>query len=214
MHRPLSTTSASIGDFHASGWKVACSSGGSDYFSRWSGLCTAAAAANGEGAFARAKVLWLLGDACSLQLDPQKLNEPLSATFKHTEYPVSLANFDDEAIGLLDVVLPELDDPLLKARVADILWLTRQPRRKLSDALTAIDAYRSTPLDADSWFLHDGKKCWSRALMLALQIRAPGASRVEEMRDALFAAIAKQLDEKLPCFCLKRKLFRSHRVEA
>ena len=196
MHRPPSTTSASIDDVRASGWKAAaCSSGRTGYFSRWNGLCTAAAAANGEGSFARAKVLWLLGDACALRLDPQKLNEPLSATFEHTEHSVSLADFDDSAIGLLDVVLPELNDPLLQARVADILWLTRQPRRKLRDAITAIDAYRSTPLDADSWFLHDGKKCWSRALMLALQIRAPGASRVEEMKNALFAAISKQLSE-------------------
>ena len=195
MHRPPSTTSVSIDDFHASGWKAACSFGSSGYFSRWSGLCTAAEAANGEGAFARAKVLWLLGDACSLRLDPQKLNEPLSATLERAEHSVSLADFDDKAIGLLDVILPELEDPLLQARIADILWLTRQPRRKLSDATSAIDAYRSTPLDADSWFLHDGKNCWRRALMLALQIRAPGASRVAEMRDALFAAIAKQLSE-------------------
>lgn len=196
MHRPPSTTSASIDDFHASGWKAAiCSSGRSSYFWRWNDLCAAAAAANGEGSFARAKILWLLGDACSLWLDPQKLNEPLSATFEHAENSVSLADFDENAISLLDVVLPELDDPLLQARVADILWLTRQPRRKLSDAITAIDAYRSTPLDTDSWFLHDGKKCWSRALMLSLQIRAPGASRVEEMKDALLAAIAEQLSD-------------------
>jgi hypothetical protein len=195
MHRPPSNTSASIDDFRASGWTAACSSGSPGYFSRWYGLSTAAAAANREGALARAKVLWLLGDACSLRLEPQKLNEPLFATSEPTKHSVGLADFDVIAIDLFDAILPELDDPLIRARVADILWLVRRPRRKLCDAITAIDAYRSTPLDADSWFLCDGKNCWRRALVLALQIGEPGASRVEEMKDALFSAITRQLRE-------------------
>lgn len=194
MYRTPSNTPASIEDFRTSDWKVAaCGAGDPTYFSRWHGLCTAAAAAAKSGALSKAKILWLLGDACSLRLDPHKLNEPLSVSLEGTKHAFSLADFDDGDIGLLESICSELDDPLLRARVADILWLTRRPR-KHDDATVAIDAYRSTQLDGDSWLLHDSRNCWRRAIMLALQIRAPGSSRLAEMKDALLAAITKQLD--------------------
>jgi len=194
MHRPPSNTPASIEDFRTSDWKAAaCGSGDSTYFSRWNGLCTAAAAANSV-APSKAKILWLLADACSLRLDPQKLNEPLSATFEGTENAVSLVDFDDGDIALLECICPELDDPLLRARVADILWLLPRKTSKLRYAIIAIDAYRSTQLDGDSWLRHDSRNCWHRAIMLALQIGAPGAGRLDEMTDSILAAITTQLD--------------------
>jgi len=194
MPRPPANTTASLDDFRTSDWKrAACCSDEDTYFSRWNGLCTAAAAATQDGAYAKARILWLLGDACSLRLAPDKINEPLVATFEGSENSFSLSDFTESDIALLDDICPLVDDPLLLARIADILWLVRRPR-KIQDALAAIDAYRDTPLAGDSWFLLGTQTCWQRAIMLALQIRAPGKSRLDDMAAALITAIEAQLE--------------------
>ena len=196
MLRPPANTSASIEDFRTSGWKAAaCGSENSSYFSRWNGLCSAAVAATQSGEFPKAKILWLLGDACSLHLEPNNLNEPLGPISKESGHPFSLADIDDVDIELLDALCPELDDVVLRARIADILWIRRRPRRKVGDALTAIKAYRSISLGQEDWFQHNTRDCWRRAIVLALQIKKPADALLAEIRTSLFAAIHCELDD-------------------
>lgn len=193
MQRPPADTPASLEDFRNSGWRVAaCGADEPTYFSRWQGLGTAAAAATQSGDLSKAKILWLLSDACYLRLDPDKRNEPLPGV----EKMFGLGDIDNREFALLESIRPEIDDSLLQARVADILWLTRRPRA-LSDATAAIDAYRATGLDADSWLIHDSQLCWRRAIVLALQIGPSAAGRVADMERSLLEAITTQLDAGL-----------------
>jgi len=195
MLRPPLGTHASISDFRASGWREAArSSGDSGYFSKKHSLCTAAVAATQAGEFAKARVLWLLGDACSLRIEASNLNEPLAQVSRQPGQRLALADFNDADLILFDAVCPELDDPLLRARVAEILWLRRTPR-KLQDALAAIGAYRSTSLDHHAWFIDDTQNCWHRAITLALQIRAPGEALLAEMTAALLSAVKTEVDD-------------------
>ncbi len=195
MLRLPSSTSASIDDFCTSGWKAAaCGSDDSGYFSRWNGLCSAAAAATQAGEFPKAKILWLLGNACSLRIEPNNLNEPLGPVSKQVGQPFCLADFDDADLELLDVLCLELDDDFLRARIADILWIRCRPR-KVKNALAAIEAYRSTPLDSKAWFQQNTKDCWRRAIMLALQIKTPAEAILAEMKAALLSRIDAELDD-------------------
>ncbi|MET3382258.1 hypothetical protein ABIC46_004702 [Variovorax paradoxus] len=146
------------------------------------------------GEFPKAKILWLLGDACSLRIESSNLNEPLGPFSKQSGQSFSLADFDDLDIELFDAFLPELDDVFLRARIADILWLRRRPR-KIHDALTAIDAYRSTALNCQAWFMQDTKDCWHRAITLALQIRTPAEALLAEMTMSLLSAINFELND-------------------
>ncbi len=194
MQRPPSTTTASPSDFRSSGWKeAACRSASPSYFSRYDGLCTAAVEANAAGFLSKAKVLWLLGDACCLRLDPLKLNEPLSPVYEGTTNEVRLDNFREDDLAFLASILPEIDDALVRARVADVLWLVRKPR-DTQFATIAVDAYRGTPLDGDSWFLNDSHNCWRRAIFISKQVRALGEKRLAEIEAALHAAIDSELD--------------------
>lgn len=194
MLRPPPSTSVSVEDLRTCGWKdAACSGGEPSYSSHRAGLYTAAAAAAQAGHPAKVKALFLLADACSLRLVPEMRNEPLRPTFEGPDHEVSLAKFSDTDIELLTDFCPDVDDALLRARLADILWLTRRPRR-IHDAMTAIDAYRGVPLDGDSWLLHDNRNCWRRGISLALDIGATGKSQLAEMKSALQAAIEASLN--------------------
>lgn len=195
MPRLPVNTNASIDDFRTSGWKAAaCGSDDSSYFSRWNGLCSAAESATQSGEFPKAKILWLLGNACSLRIEPNNLNEPLGPVSKQAGLPFGLADFDDADIELLDVLCLELDDDFLRARIADILWIRRRPR-KLLNALTAIEAYRSTSLNSKAWFQQNTKDCWRRAIMLALQIKTPAEVLLAEMKAALLSRVDTELDD-------------------
>ena len=60
-------------------------------------------------------------------------------------------------IAFFAQILDEIDDPWLKARLADLLWLIQHPR-DVKFALLSIDSYRLVPLDTKTWW-RDGEKC-------------------------------------------------------
>lgn len=109
---------------------------------------------------------------------------------RRTPLPEDLTENDLEA---LQIILPELDDHRLRARIADILWLRLKPR-KVDRALAAIDAYREYPLQGRG-FTWESRKAWKRAIYLAGLIRDPGKSRLAEMHDGIRTAL---LDQNLP----------------
>lgn len=88
----------------------------------------------------------------------------------------------------------EVDDVWLKARLADLVWLLQKPRSH-KHALLAIDAYRSLPLDTETW-LYGGLECWQRAISLTRMLRAGSGDRMNEMEAKIITAfkIAKKED--------------------
>lgn len=143
-----------------------------------------------EGERARERALILLARICSLQLEPDNKRAPFQPEWKladgrHGFMPEDLTT---DEIATLSEFAEEVENTLLKARVADIVWL-RERRRGIAFAHMTIDTYCQLPLDDDSWLL-SGRDGWRRALQLARGIRDTGrgtlieASLLQAFRDA------------------------------
>lgn len=175
-------------DFADCGWKyVLARTTREGYSSMWQAFSAAARQAIEEGRQTYGKVLWLLADACSMMLSPKSFNEPFKPIMvmdgKRSVVPDDLTEAD---IAFLTEIVDDVDDPWLKARVADLVWLKQRPRN-VRFALAAIDSYRSIPLDTQTW-VRGGEKCWERAISLALMLKDGAGERVKEMETAITAA--------------------------
>lgn len=187
MHRYPENTTATVQTFRDSGWKAAVSSVERiGYSAIWQSLSNVARDAMSNGDAPRAKVLWLLADACSMMLKPKSINEPFTPFAvmdgKRSALP---EDFSEADLTLLAEVISELEDAWIQSRVADILWLCKKPR-SVTHAITAIDAYRSIPLDETTW-VHGARECWERAVALSLQLKAGAGTRLEEIETAVLS---------------------------
>ena len=101
---------------------------------------------------AHAKVLRLLGEACSMMLSSDKSNEPFEPLVRIGGSRSTMPDdFTDSEIDFFAQIVDSIDKPTLKGRLADLVWLLRQPRN-VKFALDAIDSYTQVPLDVDNWF--------------------------------------------------------------
>jgi hypothetical protein len=175
-----------IDDFRRSGWKrVITSREREGYDSMWLSLSAAARQAIDEGKASEGKVLWLLADACSMMLHPTSPNEPFRPIMVMSGRRSALPeDFQQAHIDFFSLIVEEVDDIWLRARLADLLWLLGKPR-KHDHALLAIDAYRRAPLDAATW-ARGGRECWERAISLARMLRA--RDRIEALELAITSA--------------------------
>jgi hypothetical protein len=93
------------------------------------------------------------------------------------------SDLTDEQIGLLARIAPLIEQPSLRARVADVAWFYGE--RSRTDLLNlAIDAYGATPLTVDAWYAA-GKESWQRAFDLLRRRGNNGHARTNEMRSTL-----------------------------
>ena len=81
----------------------------------------------------------------------------------------------------LEQFVDSVDDPWLKARIADLLWLRRSPPDPRF-ALAAVDAYRSIPLDGKTWAA-GALDCWQRAISLSMMLREGAGDRLSQMEN-------------------------------
>lgn len=183
-------------DFADSGWKdVITQTSCEGYSGMWQALSAAAHGAIEQGRNEHGKVLWLLADACSMMLSPSSQNEPFKpyAVFndRRSLIPDDLSDLD---ITFFSQIVDAVDDDRLKARLADLVWLKGNPRNA-SFALKAIDAYRSIPLDTDTW-IHGDRDCWQRAISLARMLKEGAGDRLEQMEALIIASFnaATRLD--------------------
>ncbi len=175
-------------DFVDSGWKSALDQASREgYSAMWQAFSAAARLAMEEGRNEHGKVLWLFADACSMMLSPSSQNEPFKpyAVF-HDRRSVIPDDLTDADILFFAEIVDAVDDIWLKARLADLAWLKRRPR-DVAFALTAIDAYRSIPLDTETW-IRGGQECWERAVSLAQTLKAGAGDRLEQMEASIFTS--------------------------
>lgn len=175
-------------DFIDSGWKSALDQASREgYSAMWQAFSAATRLAMEEGRNEHGKVLWLLADACSMRLLPSSQNDPFepSAVFRNRRsvIPDDLIEAD---IQFFAEIVDAVDDIWLKARLADLAWLKRKPR-DVTFALTAIDAYRSIPLDTETW-IRGGQECWERAVSLAQTLKAGAGDRLKQMEVSIVAS--------------------------
>jgi hypothetical protein len=174
--------------FADSGWKEAITQASREgYSAMWQALSAAARGAIEQGRNEHGKVLWLLADACSMMLSPSSQNEPFRpfAVF-HDRRSVIPDDLLDADITFFAQIVDAADDDWLKARLADLVWLKGKPRNA-SFALKAIDAYRSIPLDTETW-IRGGRDCWPRAIGLARMLRDGAGDRLDQMEASVIAA--------------------------
>lgn len=193
MRYPADLT-VTAGDFDTSGWREILDSADREgYSGMWSAFSKAAREAMDAGDLSRGKVLWLLADACSMMLVPNSPNEPFKpiAVF-HDRRSVIPDDLSDADFVFFNDILDGVDDSWLRARLADLLWLKLRPRKR-EHALAAIDAYRSIPLDQETW-LRGGQQCWERAMSLGRMLGKGSGERWREIEERILAA----LDEARP----------------
>ncbi|HCF0862064.1 DUF4209 domain-containing protein [Pseudomonas aeruginosa] len=175
----------SADDFRSSGWKEVLEQAPREgYPALWQGFSNKARSVLESGQKAQGKALWLLADACSLMLSPASQNQPFKpfAVFNDRRSVIP-EDFLETDLLFLSQIIDEIDDCWLQARLADLLWLTTKPR-DVRYAVLALDAYRSIPLDPETW-IHGGRECWTRAICLAKQLRAGAGDRLAQIEKAV-----------------------------
>lgn len=157
-----------------------------DYTSIAQVLNRAAREAEEEGFQPRSTVLRLLDKACWMRLSPGRLNEPFGDpdVVGRWRSPIP-SDFTDSQIKFLAGIMESIVNPLLKGRLADLVWHCNQPR-EAKFALAAIDSYIQLTLDADTWF-SDGALCWQRAIGLSRMIK--DSERLDKIESSIVSVL-------------------------
>ncbi len=187
-----------VDDFACCGWKeVLEDAKDKDRCLVSSAFSDAAKQALGEGRQTHGKVLELLADACSMLLSPNSANEPFKpvADFRpsgrgRSVIPDDLSEAD---IAFFVEIVETIDDPWLKARLADLVWLRI---RKVCFALEAIDAYQAIPLDGKIWEHGARRDCWERAIKLARMLGRGAGDRLKEMETKIIESFHAATQKK------------------
>lgn len=135
-----------------------------------------------------AKVFWLLSSACSMMLRPASVNEPFKPLFVlEGQRSIIADDFQKEELAFFAEIVDDIDDPWLRARLADIVWLTSDVR-DVRFALLAIDAYRLIPLSLESW-IRGGEHCWARAISLAKLLKSGAGDQLKKIEESVITAL-------------------------
>ena len=171
-----------IKDFANSSWRAVLKDIDKESYASMSNAFSAAAnkafidSQNTDG-----RVLQLLAKVCSMKLAPDSRNEPFKPYFQMGDGQRSTIpdDFTETELALFSHAIETIENPRLKARLADLLWLmpsSRQPKF----ALAAIDSYRLIPLTPDSWVV-DAMDCCERAISLSLTLGKGAGNRLLEI---------------------------------
>ena len=127
-----------------------------------------------------------------MKFSPKSFNEPFKPfTLSDSQLSIIPDVFSEDDIALFAEIIDEIDDPcpkahLLRARLADLVWLL-QRLRDVRFRFGGYDSYRSIPLDTETW-LRDGDKCWQRAITLARLLGAGAGERLIEIEVSIIKA--------------------------
>lgn len=121
---------------------------------------------------------------------------------KNGKKKYSLGNFDNATLDFFSDLIDKISHPLLKARLADILWLKKRDHNK---AEIAIDSY-ITSFALDTIKSYDKKNFLTRSVILAKQLRKE--DKIDEIASTVFAAFqSTPVSEFLPIVNYARILY-------
>lgn len=116
-------------------------------------------------------LLDLLSNVFSMELDPDSINEPFKPWIQLSDRrSTSIGDFDKSDFQFFESIYEKIEEPLVRARFADILWVYSKPKSK-HFVDVAISSYLSLNIDSNTW-TRTVNKCWARATYLARQIRS------------------------------------------
>lgn len=156
--------------FLASRWREAASSTTHGYHSLKLNFQELAEAYHREASEVLSNMMNFFASLCSMALTPESPNEPyrpfISSSNSRSMIPDDLTG---EELIFIESILGHIDFPLLKARLADLLWLRKRPRN-VEHARIVITSYLALPITSEEW-TKGGQLCWERAIALSLQTR-------------------------------------------
>jgi hypothetical protein len=121
----------------------------------------------------RARTLTAMARATSAMLNPDSRDDPFAPAIQWSgRRTVIPSDLDDDELGLLADALPLVEQAVLKARLADVVWTYRFPRDPAT-AAAATDAYLTIPLTWDAW-VRTGHDSYRRVVQLARRQGKPG----------------------------------------
>ena len=118
-----------------------------------------------------AQIFGLLAKATSMSL-VNSINEPYKAyieNFQTGQRSTIPDDFTIDDLASFESLLTVVTEPLLKARLADLLWLLHKPRNP-EHARIVIDLYFLCEIDEETW-LKGVNNYVSRAIQLSLQLK-------------------------------------------
>lgn len=174
-------------DFADCGWQNILSDiSEAGYEPLWRAFSKAAELTMAEKKNAPGKALWLLADACAMRLLPNSDNrtQPFVSTITHLGWrTVGPDDFTDADLDFFALVVETTDNPWLKARLADMLWV-RKHNGGFRMALTALDNYRLIPILQEDW-----RDCWKRAITLVNMLGKTAADKLDGIKQPLLDAL-------------------------
>jgi len=126
-----------------------------------------------------------------MMLRPSSLNEPFTARFQDFQAGRRSSqpeDFTEEELIFFDTILNDIDEPWLRARLADLLWLLRKPKNP-EHAKIAVDSYIANPIDSETWH-RDVRNAWERAARLCMQIK--DYDRLDNIKNGLFSVFCSE----------------------
>ncbi|ECF5955297.1 DUF4209 domain-containing protein [Salmonella enterica subsp. salamae] len=156
--------------FLASRWQEAASSTTHGYHSLKCNFQELAEAYQREASEVLSNMMNFFASLCSMALTPESPNEPyrpfIISSNSRSMIPDDLTVED---LIFIESILGHIDIPLLKARLADLLWLRKRPK-SVEHARIVISSYLALPITSEQW-TKGGQLCWERAIVLSFQIK-------------------------------------------
>ena len=144
-----------------------------------------------QGKLESSQAFDLLAQAASMRLEASSINEPFKAfweDFQAAQRSTIPDDFTEKELIFFEEILDDSNDPWLKARIADLLWLVKTPKNP-KHAQIAIDSYISHPINDATWH-QDINGCWERAARLSMQIK--DFERLNTIKSSLFSAFCSE----------------------
>lgn len=143
------------------------------------------------------KLFIILNCVCSMRLVPSDVKNPLQplATFSSGETTCVPADITEQDQSLFAIMLDDIKEPILKARIAHLLWILK---RDNVYAEKAIDAYTRYELTAENFIRGHNGACWEMAARLSLQLK--DSLRLKRIKIELLALLDGNTDLHIKFF--------------
>lgn len=178
--------------FLASRWREAASSTTHGYHSLKCNFQELAEAYHREASEVLSNMMNFFASLCSMALTPESPNEPyrpfITSSNSSSMIPDDLTVED---LIFIESILGHIDIPLLKARLADLLWLRKRPK-SVEHARIVISSYLALPITSEQWTKGE-QLCWERAIVLSFQIK--NFTSIEIIRQRFIEALTLSYED-------------------
>ncbi len=123
-----------------------------------------------DGNLVQTKINRILYCILSMEFNPDNVENPFTPKRQNsTSKTFTLSNLTPELVFFLSDIIDNINNNLLKSRIADICWIMKETK-SISHALTAIKNYMTINITENGYTFY-GKNCLKRASVLILSIK-------------------------------------------